>query len=861
MLSSVMGRVFDALAAVARDKGNTGGGSGRWSGSSGGSGSRPGRARRLGGKSSGGGRVRSDVIVGGLGGVLAMCGVAGAQPVGGPAGGERGGLEGGMGGGAVSGSTQLVDRVDWPGFLGRQDLVWDRLPEVWASGAFTGNGQLGAMIMAEPGTPEAAPAANPAPGAPVTGAGAATTSGAARSPETLNWRIGRSDVTFKAWRIPVGTLRLRPAGRITGGSLRVDLWNAETTGTVRTDRGSISFRTFTHADDLVQVIEVTPDAGEQASWEWVPGIATDTRRLFLKQPISADDKNAPPVRTVDEVGGGPVDVSEQPLKPAGSHATAWQVVPGSDGQGGTQGGGRSSVVYLSVGYGKYDGLARGEAVAAVRRAAARGLAALTQSHRAWWHRFWPASFVSFPDSRLESFYWIQMYKMASATRPGRPALDLMGPWFNPTPWTMFWWNLNVQLTYWPQLASNRLELGESLIELIDRNVPALNANAGPYYKDSANVGRTSSYDCLGAVTDEVGNLVWTLHNYYLQYRYSMDESLLRRLFPVLKRAVNYYLNVVKEGPDGKLHITVGHSPEYPDQPKPNPDTNYDLSLLRWGCTTLLSINERLGLQDPLAAKWRKTLDGLTPYPTDENGLRISASMPFAASHRHYSHLLMIYPLYLMTPEQPENRELVVRSLKHWMSLPERLEGYSFTGAASISALLGDGNEAHRYLNRLLDTKVLANTLYTEWGPVIETPLSAAASVHDMLLSSWGDRMRVFPGVPDAWADITFRDLRAEGAFLVSAARRGGTTQWVRVTSLAGEPCRVKPSLAGEVKATVPMKALGDDTYELTLGKGESAVLYTGAAVPELEVEAVSLPGEPTRWGLPATHAATTRQAP
>ena len=50
---------------------------------------------------------------------------------------------------------------------------------------------------------------------------------------------------------------------------------------------------------------------------------------------------------------------------------------------------------------------------------------------------------------------------------------------------------------------------------------------------------------------------------------------------------------------------------------------------------------------------------------------ISASVPFAKSHRHYSHLLMIYPLYIMTPEQPENRELVVKSLKHWMGMPKR----------------------------------------------------------------------------------------------------------------------------------------------------------------------------------------------
>ena len=66
-------------------------------------------------------------------------------------------------------------------------------------------------------------------------------------------------------------------------------------------------------------------------------------------------------------------------------------------------------------------------------------------------------------------------------------------------------------------------------------------------------------------------------------------------------------------------------------------------------------------------------------------------------------------------------------------------------------------------------------MYLEAGPVIETPLAAAQAVHEMLLQSWGDTLRVFPAVPAAWKDAAFHDLRAEGAFLVSAVRREGRT--------------------------------------------------------------------------------------
>lgn len=699
----------------------------------------------------------------------------------------------------------VVDKTDWKSFLARHDMVWKRLPERFENAAYTGNGQLGAMVFT------------------------------ADKGQSLRWQMGRSDVAFMTARIPIGDFILKPQGAITGGEMRLDLWNAEVRGTLKTDKGEIEFRTYTHTDEMVNVFETICRGSEKATWSWEPGLAVDPRKVYKKEPITDKDRNESP-RAGRE---GDIDFSYQPLKPSGGHLTAWKSVDAGNGK---------SVLYAAIGYAKQEADAKSEALAVLRKASS---GKLIESHRDWWHRFWPEGFVSIPDTRLEGFYYIQMYKMASATRPGRPALDLMGPWFRTTPWTKIWWNLNIQLAYWPQLTGNRLELGQSLCELIDGGAAALARNAGEFSADSAYVSRATGYDCVGGGGAELCNLPWTMHNYWLQYRYSMDDDMLRRLFPMLKRSINFYLHLLKEGPDGKLHITKGLSPEYEEQPSPNPDCNIDLSLLRWGCETLLASCERLKLTDPQIPQWKDTLARLTPYPQNENGLMISASVPFAHSHRHYSHLVMIYPLYTMTLEQPENRELVVKSLKHWMGMPQRLAGYSYTGAASISALLGEGDEAAKYLNKLLDTKIPPNTLYVEAGPCIETPLSAAASLNDMLLSSWGDRIRVFPGTPSAWKDASFHNLRAQGAFLVSAARKDGKTQWVRVKSLAGEPCRIRPGLDGDVKSTVPMKPAGPGVFDLTLPKGGEALLYTGPRIPDATITPVPAdPAKTNTYGLP-----------
>jgi hypothetical protein len=100
-------------------------------------------------------------------------------------------------------------------------------------------------------------------------------------------------------------------------------------------------------------------------------------------------------------------------------------------------------------------------------------------------------------------------------------------------------------------------------------------------------------------------------------------------------------------------------------------------------------------------------------------------------------------------------------------------------------------------------------------------------------------------------------LRAEGAFLVSAVRKEGKTAWVRVQSLAGEPCALQVDFGGEmpkVLASRDMKRtnVSPGVWSLDLQQGESAVLYAGADPPNLEIAPLSMARqEMNRYGLRA----------
>jgi len=116
-----------------------------------------------------------------------------------------------------------------------------------------------------------------------------------------------------------------------------------------------------------------------------------------------------------------------------------------------------------------------------------------------------------------------------------------------------------------------------------------------------------------------------------------------------------------------------------------------------------------------------------------------------------------------------------------------------------------------------------------------------------LLQDWGGALRVFPAVPTAWTDAAFDRLRADGAFLVSAVRRDGRTAWVRIESLAGEPCRL---VVADWDSAVVRERTGPaakltkaaaGAYVIGLSRGASVVLAPDATMPLPDLRPVTLP--------------------
>ena len=72
----------------------------------------------------------------------------------------------------------------------------------------------------------------------------------------------------------------------------------------------------------------------------------------------------------------------------------------------------------------------------------------------------------------------------------------------------------------------------------------------------------------------------------------------------------------------------------------------------------------------------------------------------------------------------------------------------------------------------------------------------------MLLQSHTGVIKVFPALPTSWKEVSFRNLRAVCAFLVSASYSNGKLVSITVTSEKGGRMRLDNPFTGEIKMCI-----------------------------------------------------------
>lgn len=716
---------------------------------------------------------------------------------------------------------QISDKLEMSRFMSRHDLIFNEIPHIWYEAPFLGNGFMG------------------------------TTLCFSEDNRKLFINLGHTcvfdnrpvngsqdDQIYLTPRLPVGMIAVSFDGTVTDVDLRLDIFNARVYGDIKTTSGSVEIDCIVFNDTDCLMFNYKTSGDENISFSYKSSTAESPRYNFgVIDDINAFKKYGR-AKPAELFSRNNINAYYQPYYCGGGYCVSYI---GYDGK-----------FFVGINQGEDNDKVVADGFELISNAVVNS-DALAESHVKWWNSYFKKSFISIDSGIYESFVYIQLYKLACASRENGRPFDTCGPWLSEiTRWPGCWWNLNVELTISSLYTTNHIDIAHCVNNTLKNNFQQLIDNVPEKYRaDCAALGRDTTSSLYSPVTEpgnlnaknwerEAGNLIWTLYYLWQEYRITGDEEVLRTIvYPLLKRNVKYYTYFLEEDGAGIYHLKATISPEYIKSD--SEDVNYDLSLLRWGLKTLMEITEILGIEDSDYDLWKRVQQKLTDYPQSvEEGLFIARTTPYAESHRHYSHLLAFYPLHILSENNPEERELVEKSILFWQSKKEALLGYSQSGAASMYAMLHDGNKALTHLENLWKGFIQPNTMYHEDGnPVIETPPSAATAITEMLIQSHNGYIDFFPAVPDEWKNICFDGLLCYDGFEIGAKLTNGEIEWISIKSNLGRPCRFKAKFTKYPEfSNVTFTKTNYGVYDVELEKGETAIISTVSS-PIIDAVAVS----------------------
>ena len=755
-----------------------------------------------------------------------------------------------------------------PGLLDQHDLVWEVAPARWLTGIPLANGDIGALVWGD--------------GAPLKITLDKYDAWETReAPLDLSYeqlrQLVRDEKREEAeqamrtqrlygdgprpTRLPMPRLEIDFGGAVEWGRARLRLHtaSAEIDGAADGDGASLKgdgaslkgdpfhIELFVHANENLLVIRIEGAPAARARF------SLGLRHLDAdaKATLERWGYPAPAVAASDDKGSLALDA------PTGyRYAIAWQRHVSDDGNAHT--------VLLSL-------LSSADADDPLAAARARVANPETdvEAHRAWWAAYWERSWLTIPDARLEALYYAEMYKLGCCSRPGKFPVTLQGLWTldgGMPPWAGdYHLDMNVQQSYWPIYTANRLELGEPLYRAFSACLPRWQEQCRAFFGfdgiwSGCAIGPKGEriYGYSG-VELWPGNAAWLAHHYWLHYLYSQDAAFLRdQALPIMRLAFLTYANLLEEGDDGRLHVPLSYSPEYGEGGFSAycKDPTCDLALIRFLGKAILEANAALEAEDALTERIASVLERLVDYPQRGNKLMVSAGTPLGHSHRHHSHLMAIHPLGLLSPEGTDVERALIRGSLHEIRVhgPGEWTGWAFPWMSLIASRAGLGNMAWQMLDTYANAFIKPNTFHVNGDPrvfglslfeyepmTLEAGFGAAAAVMEMLLQSYNGRIRLFPSVPDRWHDAYFEDLRAEGAFLVTAKLERGDVRFLKVASEAGRPCSlVNPFQGGAaelLKLDAPDAAptpLTGDAFTFDTHTGGRYLLYPAGRKPDQE---------------------------
>lgn len=441
-----------------------------------------------------------------------------------------------------------------------------------------------------------------------------------------------------------------------------------------------------------------------------------------------------------------------------------------------------------------------------------------RQHDEKWTQFWEKSNVSLPDPAIQKHYQLARYFYGASSSGGFP-IPLQGLWTADAgtlpPWKGdYHHDLNTQYTYSAYYTPGHFAQGFTFLRFMFDLSERHRQFAKDFYGvseglivpgvmgvDGQPLAGWSQYSLSPTMSG------WVSQHFYLHWKYTHDSHFLRTFAYPYCREIGIALSqILREEKDDHgqavLRLPLSSSCELHDNSIHawiTPNSNQDVAILTHLYHSLVEMAGTMKNEED-TQRWTQILEKLEPLAVDENSvLKISRDEAFMESHRHHAHLMAIHPFGTLNMDGGEtNRKTILASLDALRAKGTSAWcGYSFAWASCLESRAGRGNEAYEYLSTFVRAFILRNGFHANGDQTksglsnftyrpftLEGNFAAMQAVHEMLLQSWGGKIRLFPAIPDHWRaedqTISFVNWRTECGVVVSATMRDGKLTYLKI---------------------------------------------------------------------------------
>ncbi|WP_316838197.1 glycosyl hydrolase family 95 catalytic domain-containing protein [Pedobacter nutrimenti] len=437
----------------------------------------------------------------------------------------------------------------------------------------------------------------------------------------------------------------------------------------------------------------------------------------------------------------------------------------------------------------------------------KSVAALMNKHNNWWKLYWSKSNITVEDPVLMKAYYQGLYTMAACSRDPKFPPGIFGWTTTDKPaWNGdYHLNYNFQAPFYALYAANRLQQGAPhdgpLIDFMPRgewyakNVTHTRGVLYPVGIGPLGIEVTRNFavggyqkqadiELGGLFYQQRSNASYGLINIAQHWRCTYDPAYGKKIYPYALAIANFWEDYLKL--ENGRYIIYGDAIHEGSGQDMNPILS--LGLVRNAFELIIDLSSTLKVDKNRQTKWKDILSKLSDFPVQiRNGRKVfrytEKGMDWADGNG--LGIQQIYPSNAITLDSKEEELQValntIDEMKRWQDT--NTSNSFFMAAIRVgyhpSVVL---NELHKYA---LHTYPNGFQLNNPHG--IENSCTVANALNEMLCMSAGNVIRLFSGFPGDQT-ASFKNIRAWGAFLVSAELKHGIVSEVQLHSEQARPC-------------------------------------------------------------------------